>query len=306
MAITIATFERGGTFHIQGTALAALAARLGTLDAFGEVHVTETPTASIGNAERLETGEADFGFVAANLIGRAARGEAPFEHPIDLRIVAPANVGPVFFVAAARSGLRVIDDLRGKRIAVGPRANAMRNNVAAIFRALGWADDNYEPLTLDFREGARALIEGRADAQVHPPIPNQVVTELAQALDINVVEYGPGQLDRVLRALPLFRRAVMPKGSLRGVECDSEQLGVFNLIATHAREPDDKVGAFAELMALHAHDLGRLTPLFVGLAGLFAPLRRDGGLAFKIDGVGLHPAALAAYRRLGLVSPEIR
>ena len=302
MPVRIATFDRGGTFHIQGSAIATLASRLGTLDAFGEVNVIETPTASIGNALQLEADDADFGFIAANLIGRAARGETPFERPIALRTVAPANVGPVFFVAAARSTLRTVDDLRGKRIAVGPPANAMRSNVGAILGALGFSRNDYEPLYLDFPDGAQALIEGRADAQVQPPVPNAVMTELAETVDVRVLEYGPGQLDRVLHDLPLFRRVVMRKGALRGLQTDTEQLGVFNLIASHARVPENKVRAMAALLGGHYGELRLLTPLFEGLPALFAVLERQGATALEIDGVGLHPGALIAYRELGVIA----
>jgi hypothetical protein len=302
MAVTIGTFERGGTFHRQGLAIATLASRTGMLDAFGDVRVVETATASIGNAEKLDSGEVDFGFVAANLVGRATRGEAPFRQQMELRTVAPANVGPVFFVAAQRSGLRSIDDMRGKRIAVGPPANAMRTNVRAILQALGWSDDDYQPLYLEFAEGAKALVEGRADCQVHPPIPNQVVSELAEAIDLRVLDYGPSQLDRVLRALPLFRHTAMRAGAFRGLDDDTEQLGVFNLIATHARVAEDKVRAVADLIARNAKELGRLTPLFESLPELLAPLRRAGASALEIDGVRLHPGALAAYRDTGLIA----
>lgn len=302
MTLRISTLEQGGTFHIQGSAIAELASRLGAFDEFGGIRVIETPTASIGNAQRLEADDADFGFVAANLIGRAARGEPPFQRPIAVCTVAPANVGPVFFAAAASSPLRTIGDLRGRRIAVGPAANAMRNNVAAVLGALGFSKDDYEPLYLDFDEGAQSVIDGRADAQVQPPPPNEVIVKLAEAIDLRVLEYGPGQLDRVLEALPLFRRVVMRKGTVRGLMHDTEQLGVFNLIATHARVPEAKVRVMAELLGSHCRDLALLTPLFEGLPTLFASLGSIGAKALEIDGVALHPGAIAAYRKLGIIA----
>lgn len=300
MAVRIATFERGGTFHVQGSAIAELALRLGAFKDFGEVEVLETPTASIGNARRLDSGDADFGFVAANLIGRAARGETPFTQPIAVRVVGPANVGPVFFVARADSTLQTIDDLRGKRVAVGPAANAMRNNVKAMLTAAGFTGDDYEPVELDFSEGAEALIDARVDAQVQPPIPNAVMNRLAAAIEVRVLEYGPGQLDRVLRALPLFRCAVVPEGAFPGLKNESEQLGVFNVIASHVRVANGRVAAMAELLCSHCGDLAGITPLFAGLPALFDGIRQQGIAALEVDGVTLHPAAVAAYQKLGM------
>jgi len=49
-------------------------------------------------------------------------------------------------------------------------------------------------------------------------------------------------------------------------------------------------------------ELGRLNPLFAGLAELFEPLRSHGRAALEFGGVTLHPGALRAYRELGLLA----
>ena len=55
--------------------------------------------ASVACANGLHADQLDMGFSASNWVGRALRGEEPFKQPIDIRMVAPANVGPMFFVA---------------------------------------------------------------------------------------------------------------------------------------------------------------------------------------------------------------
>ncbi|MGE0629109.1 MAG: hypothetical protein AB7O43_14890, partial [Hyphomicrobiaceae bacterium] len=68
----IGTAEPDSTFITQGQALAAVLPRHGV---DGKIEVMTSPHASIDNANRLETGEIEFGFMAANWIGRARRGE---------------------------------------------------------------------------------------------------------------------------------------------------------------------------------------------------------------------------------------
>ena len=75
--------------------------------------------------------------MASNWIGCAASGQAPFAHPIDLRMAAPMNAGPLFFIARAQSPIHVIDDLRGRRVSVGMRSSGMVQHVHAILGALG-------------------------------------------------------------------------------------------------------------------------------------------------------------------------
>ena len=300
MQITIGTSEFESTFYTQAEAIAAIAKERGIFD---RVDIFATPTASVGNAERLEAGQIEFGLLAANWIGRAARGEPPFERALDVRMAAPANSGPMFFVALRGSGLETIDDLRGRRVSIGPAGSGMAQHVATMFGVLGIGFDTFEQVHFNFLDGADALAAGEIDAQFQCPIPNKVMTALAEQADIRVLDYGAGQLETLLRRVGFYRPARVRAGALRGHERDSDQIGVLNVIATHARTPDDTVGRLARLMATQHERLAALNPLFDGLDRLFDPLRTGGADGLAIDGVPLHPAAASAYRELGLIGP---
>ncbi len=299
MDIVIGTSESGSTFYTQAEAIAAVAREQG---AFGRVDILATPTASVGNAERLETGELAFGFLAANWIGRAARGEAPFGRALDIRMAAPANSGPMFFIARAGSGIGTVDDLRGRRVSIGPAGSGMAQHVATMFGVLGIGFETFEPVHLNFLDGANALAAGEIDAQFQCPIPNRVMTGLAERADIRVLDYGPGQRAALLDRVGFYRPAQVRAGALRGHDRDSPQIGVLNVIATHARISDDAVGRLARLMATRHARLAALNPLFDGLGSLFDPLRDAGEAGLAIDGVPLHPGAASAYRAVGLIA----
>jgi TRAP transporter TAXI family solute receptor len=298
MTVRIGTSEIGGTFSLQGAAVAALLLRKGR-----EVEIFPSGGASVASAEGLHEDALDFGFSAANWVGRALRGEAPFSQPIDIRMVGPANVGPMFFVVRADSDLHAIDDMRGRRVSVNLRDSGMIQHVHNIFGALGISFDAFEPVHLNFAEGADALRAGEIDAQWQCPIPNPVMTKLADSTAIRVLEYGPGQLETVLGRFGTYRRAVMEKGCFRGVDRDTAQVGVFNVITTHARTDPALVYDFASAMVGNARELGETQPLFRGLAALYAELEAGGKSVFEPDGVPLHPGALQAYRDAGLLVP---
>lgn len=299
MAITIGTSEANSTFYTEATAISTIAEREGIFD---KVEVFTTPTASVGNAERLESGEIQFGLLAANWIGRAARGEVPFARPLGVRMVSPANSGPMFFIAKAQSGLKTVDEVRGKRVSIGPAVGGMAQHVATMFGVLGIGFDEFEVVNLNFADGAEALARGDIDVQFQCPIPNAVMTNLADTTDITVLEYAPGQLERLIDEVSFYRPAMVRNGALRGHDRDSPQIGVLNVIATHARMPDDEVAALAGLMATRHAELAALNPLFTGLGDLFEPLRTLGAAGLEIDGVPLHPGAVAAYRLCGLIT----
>jgi hypothetical protein len=298
VTIRIGTSERDGTFHSQGRALATILDQHAQL---GTIAVLESQSASVDNARCLHAGEIELGFMASNWIGRAKRGEAPFVEPVDLRMAAPMNAGPLFFITRAGSSLRVVDDLRGQRVAVGLRTSGMVQHMHAIFGALGLSFADFTPVYLDFAAGAAALAAGEVDAQFQCPIPNQVMTDLAARIDLRVLTYAPGQIETVMQAVPYYRRTVMRRQAIRGLDADMAQLAVVNVLATHARVPEPMVHDVVSVVIKQAAELGRLNPLFVGLQDLFAPLRSEGPAALEFGGVALHPGALRAYREVGLV-----
>jgi uncharacterized protein len=299
MSVRIGTAERDSTFLSQGLALKTVLDRYPTL---APVDVSTSDHASVENANRLEAGDIDFGFMASNWIGRAKTGEAPFAQAIDLRMVAPMNAGPLFFIARADSALRSVRDVRGRRLVVGPQMSGMAQHARVILGALGMTFDDITPLYLDFAAGADALACGEADAQLQCPIPNKVMTALAERVLIRVLPYAADDLDIVLRAVPFYRRTVMRQGAIRGLDADVAQAAVVNVLVTHARVAEDKVRDVAAAIFAARDELPRLNPLFDGLPELFEPLRTDGARALEFGGVALHPGGVVAYHQAGLLA----
>jgi TRAP transporter TAXI family solute receptor len=297
--VRIGTAEPDSTFLNQGFALKTVLERVPVL---APVEVSTSAHASVENANRLEANDIDFGFMASNWIGRARNGEAPFAQKVDLRMVAPMNAGPLFFIARADSDLHSVTDVRGRRLVVGPQQSGMAQHARVILGALGLTFSDVTPIFLDFATGAKALERGEADAQLQCPIPNKVMTALAARVLLRVLPYPPADLDTVLRAVPFYRRTVMRKGAIRGLDADLAQAAVVNVLVTHARVAEDKVKGVAAAIFAARDELPRLNALFNGLAALFEPLRSDGASALEFGGVALHPGAITAYRSAGLLA----
>ena len=296
MMIRIGTSELGGTFYTQGQAIAELFNR-----ERGETDncVVQTSDASIHNAELLDRGDLEFGFMASNWIGRAKNATAPFTKQIALRMVAPANAGPMCFVRLAKTPIQSVADFKGKRIAIGAKGSGMEQHVHAIFDVLGIPFDSFTPVHMSFAAGADALVNGAIDVQFHPPIPNKVLTDLSQSAEIRVIPFSAGQLDKLFAQVPFYRPVVVEKNAFRGVVEDITQVGVINVIVTHERIPERIVQGMAQAIADNLNTLPQMNPLFKGLKTLFEPLRTQGAAAFEFGGVPLHPGALKAYEEAG-------
>ena len=111
--------------------------------------------------------------MASNWIGRAKNGEPPFPQPIDIRMAAPMNAGPLFFITRADSTVRSVADLRGRRVAVGMETSGTVQHAHNIFRVLGLSFSDFTPVYHDFAAGAEALVAGEVDAQFSMSDPQQ-------------------------------------------------------------------------------------------------------------------------------------
>jgi len=294
----IGTAEPGSTFLSQGSALKQLLDQRGVAQ---PIEVVTAISASIENAQSLETGDIQFGYMASNWIGRALRGEAPFGKLIALRMVSPANAGPLYFIALASSGLNSVAQLKGKRICVGPATSGMAQHADTMFRALGWTNADVQIVNLHFAEGGEALKCGEVDAQLQCPIPNKVMTALDASADLRVLEWG-ADFDRLLAFQPLYRPTTIRAGKLRCVRENTRQPAVVNVIVTHAKVDAALVRDVTAVIVSGANELVSLDALYDGLPDLFPELKTDGRKAFEFGGVALHDGAVAAYRDAGLLA----
>ena len=294
--LRIGTSEAGGTFYTQALAVAELFNETHTDD---EKCIVTTNLVSLDDLNRLDRGELEFAFMASNWLGLAKDGAPPFSRSIALRMVAPANAGPMFFVVRDSSPIKTVRDFAGKRIAIGPRGSGMAQHGEVLFKILGISFDSFTPVYLGFPEGAEALITGQVDAQWQRPIPNRVMTELSERSDVRVVPYATGDLEKIVSEVPFYRTVTIEKGAFRGVTGDIPQLAVVNVIVTHENISEQAVYEMAKTIAENLGTLPERNPLFKGLRNLFEPLRSLGPSAFEFGGVPLHSGATRAYREAG-------
>jgi len=296
--IRIGTSEQGGTFWTEGQAIATLLER----DRGIASDILDAGQASIENARRLDAGLIEFGFMASNWIGRAYRGDAPFEEAINIRMVAPANSGAMFFIARADSELRNVRDLVGKRVSIGPEGSGMVQHIHTMFDVLGISFDDFTPAYLSFEDGGKALEAGEVDAQWQCPYPNVVMHDISERMHVRVLDYDHADLASILDNVDFYRPATMPAGFFRGIERNTEQLAVVNIIAAHERTDPEIVRQLVATMLNNLDELAEINPLFVGLDRIFEPMKTAGAAAIEFGDVPLHPGAVSACKDAGYLS----
>ena len=106
----------------------------------------------------------------------------------------------------------------------------------------------------------------------------------------------------MLEQIDFYRHSVIPKGFFRGIDTETEQLAVVNIVAAHENTDAEVVRKLVATMLSNLDELTEINALFRGLGDLFEPLRTEGTAALEFGGVPLHPGAIEAYRDAGFLS----
>jgi TRAP transporter TAXI family solute receptor len=193
-----------------------------------DVSVTATG-GSVENTRRVNSGEAEMGVSFASDIHEAYFGLEQFKGK---PLTNPRAVGVVFFGVAhaitfADSGIKTVNDLAGKRVAVGNPGSGTFASAERVFRALGiW--DKINRINLLGAQAGEAMSDGKADAFFWTgPEPDRVTMEAATKRPIRAIDiYTPAAKTDFFKQYPYFARYVFPANSYRGITEDTSTVGI--------------------------------------------------------------------------------
>ncbi len=208
--VTIATGGSSGPYNIIGTALADRYSS--TFDVNSR---TQTTGASAENINLMVDNKVEMAFVMSDALSQALNGEASFSEPVE-GISQIANLYPnvVQIVARADAGIETLEDLKGKRVAVGDQGSGVELNARALLNGNGITYDDLQVDYLGYAEASDGLNSGRLDAAfLTSGLPNASVLELSETLNINIVEVTQKQVDAIVGEHPYFVALEIPAGT---------------------------------------------------------------------------------------------
>ena len=298
ISFQIATGTTEGVYFPVGQALAGLVShplgvgRCDTATVCGPAGVVLSARSSLGGADNIRTvngGLVDSGFADGDALAAAVAGQRPFRSKAShLRVIAALFPEAVHLVAAAKSGIQTVEDLRGKRVLLGEANTSSVTRGRAILAA--YRVRAREILSDD--PPATLLRDGKIDAYFAVAgVPLDSIRDLLAHHQARLVPLDGEGRDRLLAAVPQLFPMVISAGSYPGTP-------VVETVATRAwwftrnSEPD---------------------PLIYGLTrALFNPANRAGlaashpaGRDITLDSAALnppapiHPGAARFYREAG-------
>jgi TRAP transporter TAXI family solute receptor len=253
---------------------------------------------SLANIAALREGAIALAIVQSDVQADALAGEGPFADAgafEGLRSVMSLHGEPLTIVARADAGIAGLEDLAGKRVALGSPGSGTRALADALIDALGWTAETFAA-TPDIgpARAADALCGGEIDAFLyavgHPAL---AIQEVTAACDVTLVGAAGPAVDALVASDPALTPATIPGGLYRGVEEPVETFGVRATVVTRADVPDDVIGT---IVAGVFDDLPTLRSLHPALAHLDPQAMASEGLSAP-----LHPGAERYFRERGLI-----
>ena len=289
--VNILTGATGGVYYALGETLGAAMRKAlpGT-----KISVQAT-RGSNENLSLLESGRGEIGFALGDSLTNAWNGndEGGFKTPHKkLRGIAALFPNYIQIVARADSGIRTLDDLKGKRISVGATRSNTELNAQAILKASGLGFKDFARVDHSpFGESIELLKERQIDAMLQSaPLGVLALRDLAAVVAIVVVPI-PADVVRKIND-PTYLAAVIPASTYPGQAAEVPAVAVENYLVTHEDVPDEIVYATTKALWTNADALKAAH----SAAKLIDPARALEGMP-----VPLHPGAERYYKEAGLI-----
>ena len=253
--MTFGTADTGGSMYPAGAAVS----QVWTNNVQGVKCNTQTSTGSFQNCQDVSTGEVDVAVATSDVVLNAYNGTGKFADigKLDnLRVIGAVYTSVLSGVALKSSGLTYINELLGKRVAVGPAASATENATLAAFDVMGIDSSNTSLENLGLGDGADSVGDGILDAAfgfAGLPIGGQL--NLAATKEIQVLDMTQEEIDKVLAGNAAYIQTKIPAGTYPGQDNDANTFGVKCLIIVTADMDADLVYDLCKAMNEHTEEL---------------------------------------------------
>lgn len=213
--VTIATGGASGPYNIIATTLSEVYSKH-----FKVNSKTETTGASVENINLMAQGKVEMAFVMSDVLNQAVQGENAFPNKIEnVNQIGVLYPNYVQVITSKSSGIKTLDDLKGKRVAVGDQNSGVEVNARALLYGHGITYDDIRVDYLGYAEASDAIRAKRIDAAfLTSGLPNASIMELEQGFDLQLVTIRPEMVKEIAADKPYFITLEIPANTYNNEE----------------------------------------------------------------------------------------
>jgi uncharacterized protein len=283
--IRLSTGLPGAFFYPLGAALFGAYSK-----AMPDVDFQVVPTGgAVENLELLQRGAADLGFAFADVtylafVGRLDESTRLFDR---LRGVAVLQLTTIHVLIRPDSGISSIEQLKGRRVALGPSGSGTAISARVLLEAFGVSIAEVKGQYLPFRESADRVVRGELDAAfISAGYPAESVLTATRG-GAHLLEVSGPVVEKLRTNYPFLRVSLIPAGTYPPFRGPVHTVGIDTLIACGADLPETLVyrltktffdvlpGMATKVDALRRMDLARAPATPIPLHGGAARYYRE-------------------------------
>lgn len=214
--MSIVTGGTGGTYYPLGGSFAEIIS-----DATGIDTNAEVSGASAENMNTLKDGNAEIAFSQTDIASYAQEGKLMFEGAAVDNVSAIGTLYPetIQIVTTAKSGIKSIEDLKGKKVSIGAPGSGTAANAEQILEVHGIKLDDIQKQDLSFDESTAGIQDGNIDAAfVTAGTPTGAVEGLSATEDVVIVPIEQDKIDALIEKYPYYVQDEVPSGTYKLAE----------------------------------------------------------------------------------------
>lgn len=245
--LRIGTASLGGAYYPMGQALA------NNINNFAEGY-TMLPIVTGGGAENprlVASGEVEVAIAPASLGFFAHEGRGPYPDPLPIRAIGTLHSSILHMVTLPGSGIESIEDLAGRRVAVGPAGGGTLNIMRDIFAVHDMTMEDITPSFLSYADGFSQLADGSVDASFAlAGFPTSAVVQAGATNELQFIELSGEMMASLLENYPYYSNVTVPADAY-STDAPITVVGSANMLIAHADMDEELAFTIAE--AVYGH-----------------------------------------------------
>ena len=283
--LSFLTGGTSGTYYPLGGAIAKI-----ILDETGIQADAVSSNASADNIIAVKDGEAEMAFTQTDVAADAAEGINAFDEPIDT-VLGLGSLYPetIQIVTIADSGIKTVEDLKGKKVSVGAPGSGTYINAEQILEAYDMTMDDIEEQNLDFGESAGGIKDGNIDAAfITAGTPTGAVEELQATSEVHIIPVDADKAEGLIEKYPYYALDTVPEGTY-GLEADVDTVAVLAMIVVTDQLSEDTVYDMTKALYENSDDIAHAKS-------------EEISVDHALDGIGIemHPGAQKYFDEKGI------
>ena len=287
--IEIATADTGGVYYPIGIAMANILTK--------ELKIQATAQVTGGandNIRLIQEGSVKLAITTTSSAYKGLNGLPPFTKPSPRVSGLLSNLTKGVLQIAVRydSGIETLQDLKGKKVSMGPQGNLSVEMADTVFRAAGLTFSDMRATFQSFADSVTMMDDGNLDAVfIQSALPNPSLQELIlSGKKFKMISLPDNIINKITSDSPYFSAFTIPS-SVYNTSSDIRTLNSTNMVIVDRELPDDVVYQILKALMSNIDKIRASHPSAKDFSLENAPQMP----------IPLHPGAEKYYRELKLI-----